>query len=220
MSFPEAALKSLVPAKGEALPYTGGCLATGCLHAIATVLVIGFGTAFGGREGNLIALPFLVFLGVFQWIYLAPVALLLRRLRFLAASKGVWFGGFLVLLLTGLYWGGLAAMSLVYHRQAEVARQFEREHPLVQREVTGTIVAADANRLDVQTAEGVVSIGLVATTHYIRTNGPFGNVAATRDIVRIGAPVRVQASSFDGGPLYAEYVNMEVPEPAGTPSPP
>jgi hypothetical protein len=218
MSFPKA-LKSLTPAKSEALPCTGGCLATGCLHAIASVLLIGYGTTFLGQEGGLIVLPFWVFLGVFEWIYLAPLALLLRRLRFVAASKGVWLGGVLVILMTGLYWGGLGVMSLVYWRQAQVARQFAKEHPLIDHEVSGTIVAADAKHIEVQTSEGVVSVGLGSATHYIRTNGPFGNTKAAPDIVKVGAPVVIKATSFDNGPLYADYVEMEVPEPATTPSP-
>ena len=117
-----------------------------------------------------------------------------------------------MVLLTAFYWVGLGVMALVHHRQTQEVREFARKHPLTHHEVKGTVVAADATRLDVQTTDGVVSIGLAATTHYIRTNGRFGNEAATRAIVRVGAPVRVQASSFDGGPLYADYVNMEVPD--------
>jgi hypothetical protein len=217
MSFPKDALESLIPAKGEGLPFAGGCMGTGCLHVVASGLLIGLGAGFLGQEGSLIVLPFWVFIGLFQWIYLVPVALLLRRLRFQGATKGVWVGGVVGVLLTALYWAGLAAMGVVYHQQAEEAQEFARKHPLVHRDVTGTIVAADDTRLDVQTAEGVVSIGLASTTHYIRTNGRFGNEAATRAIVKVGSPVRVEASSFDGGPLYADYVDMEVPDTPPTP---
>jgi hypothetical protein len=216
MSFPKGALQSLIPAKGEGLPFTGGCVGTGCLHVVASGLLIGLGAGFLGQEGSLIVLPFWVFLGLFEWIYLVPVALLLKRLRFQGATKGVWFGGSVAVLLTVLYWTGLGVMGLVYHQKAQEAQEFARKHPLVHHEVTGTIVAADDTRLDVKTDEGVVSIGLAATTHYIRTNGQFGNEAATRAIVRVGSPVRVQATSFDGGPLYADYVNMEVPDTAST----
>jgi hypothetical protein len=220
MSIARAALESVTPAKGEAAPFTAGCLGTGCLHAIVTVAFIALGTRYLGREGGLLVLPFWSFLGILQWLYLAPLALLLRRLRLIPASKGVWFAGSCGVLLTALYWSGLAAMSLAYQRQAEEVRREQREHPIAHREVTGTIVAADAKRLDVQTAEGVVSLALVSTTHYIRTDRRQGNRAATRDIVRVGASVLVKASSFDGGPLYADYVNLEAPEPEGTPTPP
>jgi hypothetical protein len=219
MSLVHGALRSVTPARGEALPYAGGCLATGCLHGIASIVIMGLGTAFGGRDGSLIVLPFWVFLGVTQWLYLAPVALVLKRLRFSAASKGVWLGGAVMVLLTMLYWGGLGVMGLIYHQKAAVAQRFAREHPIVSRDVAGTIVAVDPGRIDVQTSEGIVSIELRSTTHYIRTNGPFGNVATTPDLVKLGAAVVVEASSFDGGPLYADYVKGEITETGESPGP-
>jgi hypothetical protein len=210
-------LKSLEPASGEKGPAAGGCLATGCLHGLATGVVIGLGSAFLGHEGQLIVLPFLLFLGLAQWVYLAPLAVLLKRLGRTGVAKGFWIGGLLVALLDGLYWGGLGMYMVLHGIQSREIQRFAREHPITQHDVSGTVLALDAEHIEVQTSEGVVSIGLGAATHYIQRNGPFGNTRMEPDNVKVGVSVVVEASSFDGGPLYAEYVSMDLPQPESAP---
>jgi hypothetical protein len=200
-------------ATGKPIPLAAGCLGTGCLHVVVSLVVMGVGSALLGREGPLIVLPFWLFLGVAQWIYLAPAALALNRLGHAATARGVWLGAWLVVVLNVVYWAGLGVRTLFYQREVEAVKRFEQEHPITHRDVAGTIVVATASRIDVRTPEGILSVELRPTTHYIQTNGPFGNTKATPDIVKVGAAVVVDAVSFDGGPLYADYVSMEVPEP-------
>ena len=174
---------------------------------------MGVGSALLGRESPLVVLPFWLFLGVAQWIYIAPAALVLKRLGHRATARGVWLGAGLVVVLNVVYWAGLGVRTLLYQREVEAVKRFEEEHPIRHRDVAGTIEAATASRIDVRTPAGIVSVELRPTTHYIQTNGPFGNTKTTPAIVKVGAAVVVDAASFDGGPLYADYVSMEVPEP-------
>jgi hypothetical protein len=180
---------------------------------------MGLGTLLLGKDGNFIVLPFWLFLGAAQWIYMAPLAMLLKRLGRTGIAKGLWVGGLLVLLLNGVYWAGLGVYMILYGIESRAVQKFAREHPITHREVSGTIVALDKERIEVQTAEGLVSIGLGAATHYIQSNGPFGNTQMDPSNVKVGSTVVVEASSFDGGPLYANYVSMNLPEPAASPSP-
>jgi len=182
-------------------------------------VVIGLGTLFLGKDGNFIVLPFWLFLGAAQWIYIAPLAMLLKRLGRTGIAKGLWISGLLVVLLNGAYWAGLGVFTILYGIESRAVQKFAREHPITHREVSGTVVALDEKRIEVQTAEGLVSIGLGAATHYIQSNGPFGNTQMDPTNVRVGSTVVVDASSFNGGPLYAEYVSMNLPEPADVPSP-
>ena len=202
------AASSLKPAPGEALPYAGGCLSTGCLHGVASIAVMAVGTSLGGRDGYLIALPFWLFLGVFQWVYLAPIALVLGRLRFAGARKGVWAGGLVVLALNVLYWAGMGTAALVYQQKAAEVKRFADAHPITRRQLAGTVAAIDAGHIEVRSADGVVSVELRSTTYYLRRDPTLGNLKTPFDSVRVGRTVTVDASSYDGGPLYAEYVTL------------
>jgi hypothetical protein len=56
----------------------------------------------GGAE---YVLMFWAFLGLFQWIYLLPVALLARWIGFRFIAHGIWISGAVVMLLTAMCWG-------------------------------------------------------------------------------------------------------------------
>jgi hypothetical protein len=199
---------SLKPDPGEALPYAGGCVSTGCLHAVASAAVMALGTSLGGRDGYLIALPFWFFLGVFQWAYLAPVALVLGRLSFAGAKKGVWAGGLAVLALNALYWAGMGIATIAYERKAAEVKRFSEAHPIAHRRLVGTLAAIDARHVEVATPEGLVSVELRSTTYYLRRDPALGNAKAPVEDFRAGLRVSVDATSYDGGPLYAEYVTI------------
>jgi len=210
---------SLKPAPGETLPFVGGCLSTGCLHGVASIAVIALGTSLGGREGYLLALPFWFFLGAFQWVYLAPLALVLGRLRFVGARRGVWVGGVIVLSLNLFYWVCLGVAGLVYQQKAAEVKRYADSHPITHRELVGTVAAIDAKHIAVATTEGVVSVGLQSTTYYLRRDPTLGNMKTPSETVRVGPAVTVDASSYDGGLLYAEYVTL-TGETNSLPSPP
>ena len=46
------------------------------------------GTLLLGKDGNFIVLPFWLLLGAAQWIYIAPLAMLLKRLDRTGIAKG------------------------------------------------------------------------------------------------------------------------------------
>ena len=214
-----SAWSSLRPGAGERLPFAGGCLATGCLHTVVSLAIMVIGGGRFGGEGSLLVLPFWLFLGVAQWVYLAPFGLVLGRLRIVGARKGVWFGGLLVVLLNALYWAGMGVATIVYRQKAAEVQSFAAAHPITHRKLTGSVAAIDAKRIDVQMAENTVSVALQSTTTYLRDGGPKVRERVTRDAVRVGAAVVVEASSYAGGPLDADYVTLTPAEPAESPTP-
>src|SRR4029453_17548013 len=102
----------LKPAAGEGRGVARGVVLSVLLHPAALILIGIIGSAFDRNEGALIALPFLVLIGLTQWLYLGPVAWLLRRRGSTAAAKGVVIGGSVVTLASGLCFGGFAVLSL------------------------------------------------------------------------------------------------------------
>ncbi len=202
---------------GRAVPWIGGCLAAGLLNFVASAAIVVLGTLILGPGGGLLVLPFWTLLALLQWIYVAPAAILAKRWGFAAVGKGIWLGGWLVVACSLLYWGGLGVMNLADQRKVEEIRRYDLEHPLIAREISGTIAAADTKHIEVRTAEGVVSIGLEPSTYYHLARGPHDETLASPDIVRVGAEVVVEARSLDGGPLCADHVTVEASEAPGSP---
>lgn len=215
---PVDALRSLKPARGEWVPAGLGCLGTAFLNLVAFQVVAMLGAAFAGKDGALIAIPFSFLLWLVQWLYLVPLARLFRRAGSNALAKGLLLGGWLLVALCGVAVVVYGAMYSANRTESERVRRYQQEHPIVNRELRGTIVAADAQHIEVETADGVVSVGLQGSTHYVRP-GPYGNQATTIDIAKVGAAVSIDAYSMDGGPLYASYVRLAPPESAPSPSP-
>lgn len=207
---------ALRPNTEERLPFVGGCGATGCLHVIVSVAVIAAGAGLLGREGGLLVLPFWGFLGIVQWAYVAPLALAFGRLGLAGARKGAWFGGVLVVLLNGLYWVGMGVATVVYRQQAAEVQRFAAAHPVARRELAGTVAVVDARHLEMQTSGGLVSVALRSTTIYLKEGGPEGRGRAAKEDVRVGATVVVEASSYAGDPLIADYVTVTGGSPAAS----
>jgi hypothetical protein len=68
------------------LPVLGGILLTGLMHAFVSMAVIVVGSAFP-PDGSMVVFVFWIFLGVAQWIYLLPAALLSRALGWRGARR-------------------------------------------------------------------------------------------------------------------------------------
>jgi hypothetical protein len=80
------------------------------LHAVASVALMVAGLLFdrsGGSGGGYWFLGLWMLLGLAQWVYVAPAALFARSRGWRAVAKGLWIGGAIGTLLTGLCWGGL-----------------------------------------------------------------------------------------------------------------
>ena len=87
------AFRDLMPGPDEARGVAIGFILSFFLHPIALIAVALIGTAIEPASGGLIALPFLAFIGVTQWLYVLPVFWLLRRRGRRALAKGVLIGG-------------------------------------------------------------------------------------------------------------------------------
>jgi hypothetical protein len=110
------------PGLGGCLPLVGGLALTGLLHGLASLAVIVVGSAT--REGSLIVFAFWAMLGLAQWIYMLPAALLARFLRWRGLEVGLWVGGGLGLVFTALLWlvnsGGAIAERITGETPANV----------------------------------------------------------------------------------------------------
>lgn len=210
-----------LPKPSGAGPAILGCLGTAGLHFVVLMFLMWVGTLLGrDAAGAVLGILFLYVVGLVQWIYLWPLISLAKRSGQAGIAKGLRFGGIAVLVLNAIGW---IAFGIVYLNEKSKTQQFERsarEHPWTVRDVVGTVVAADATHVEVDTPQGRVWVGLQDSTHYVRLDGPYGRQAMTRDdIVKVGVAVEIRAGSLDGGPLYASYVNRNLGEKAPAPAP-
>lgn len=123
------AFRDLMPGPDEARGVAIGFILSFFLHPIALIAVALIGTAIEPASGGLIALPFLAFIGVTQWLYVLPIFWLLRRRGRRALAKGVLIGGALVFLASSLCYGGLAFLSMQDVASVRRIQQNERDHP-------------------------------------------------------------------------------------------
>jgi len=88
----------------QVLAIFGGLGLAGVLHVVASVAVILVGQ-MTNPEGALVVLFLWATLGLSQWIYLAPAALLARLVGWTGVMKGLLLAGAIVTLMSAMCWG-------------------------------------------------------------------------------------------------------------------
>ena len=142
------AFRDLMPGPDEARGVAIGFILSFFLHPIAVIAVALIGTAIEPASGGLIALPFLAFIGVTQWLYVLPVFWLLRRRGRRALAKGVLIGGALVFLASSLCYGGLAFLSMQEVATVRSVQQNERDHLREYASTDGIVMLGDDTHFD------------------------------------------------------------------------
>jgi hypothetical protein len=194
-------LKALKPAAGEGGGVARGCLLSVILHPVALIVIAIIGTAIDRREGGLLVLPFLAFIGLTQWVYIGPAAWLLRRRGATAIAKGVVISGGLVTLASTLCYGGMALQSLQNAANVQRIQQAEREHPHDYVSTDGVVTAVDDAHFEFRRDDGtVVSLLTWQGLDYIFLKKNGGYEKKTRDILKPGVRVSVDYSQERGKP--------------------
>ncbi len=199
------------PTRSGAGPVATGCLASGCLHVVFSFVVAGLGSlVLAGRDGYLIVLLFWAVLGVVQWIYIVPLAMLARRFGQNGLAKGLWIGACVVALTNLAYWLGLGYLGLQNRAEAKRIQKVEHEHPIEHLDVHGTIVTANAGHVEVKTADGIVSLTIGPYTEFIRLKTNGGYEIATPAIVEVGAEVFIDGSRSKDVPASASILRVKM----------
>src|SRR5262245_57096824 len=194
-------LKALKPAPGEGRGVALGVHISLFLHPIALIAVAMIGGALYGREGPLLVLPFMAFIGVTQWIYVGPVAWLLRRRGSAAAAKGVMIAGGLGTLLSTLCYGGMGLLSLQNAAEDRRIQQYARDHPHDYISTNGVVTVVDDTHFEFRREDGtVVSLRTWPGLDYIFLKKDGGYEKRTRDMLKPGVRVSVEYSQERGKP--------------------
>jgi hypothetical protein len=173
----------------------GGLALTLGLHVaagIAVLIAAGIAGALQPRSETALAIViiFLAGLGLWQWLYVAPVAWIARRAGFAGLAKGLWIGGALGTLLAALWYGGMILMG--------VASRLAPPRPAATADsrslhVQGLVESLDDTTLVVRTADGVSTLRVGPSTDYILLKAPAGHERVTAASLRAGARVSVDA---------------------------
>jgi hypothetical protein len=194
-------LAALKPGPGEGRGVAFGMALSLVLHPAALVVVAIAGASIGRHEGALIILPFLLFIGAAQWIYLAPVAWLLRRRGSTAMAKGVVIAGGLVMLASGLCYGGMGVLTLQKADEARRIQQMARDHPLDFTSANGVVTVVDDAHFEFRRDDGtMVSLQTWKGLEYVFLKKNGGYEMRTRDILKPGVRVAVDYSQERGKP--------------------
>ena len=203
-------LKALKPAPGEGRGVARGFVLSLLLHPLALIVVGIIGTLIDRQEGALLVLPFLVFIGVTQWIYLAPVAWLLKRSGSPAVAKGVVIGGGLLTLACSLCYGGFALVSLQNVAEVRRIQQYDREHPRDYISTDGVVSFVDDTHFEFRRDDGtVVSLLTWKGLEYVFLKKDGGYEIRTRDMLKPGVRISVEYSQERGqAPVSASIVRV------------
>jgi hypothetical protein len=194
-------LNALKPTSGEGRGVARGFLLSLVLHPVAFVVIGIIGTWIDRREGALLVLAFLAFIGIAQWIYIGPAAWLLRRRGSTAIAKGVVIGGSLVTLASTLCYGGMGLLSLQNAADVQRIRQEEREHPRDFISTDGVVTVVDDTHFEFRRDDGtVVSLLTWQGLDYVFLKKNGGYEKRTRDILKPGVRVSVDYSQERGKP--------------------
>jgi hypothetical protein len=194
-------LNALKPGPGEGGGVAGGCLFSLLLHPLAFIVVAIIGTAINQRDGPLmLALPFLMFVGLAQWIYVAPIAWFIRRWS-PAMAKGVVIGGGLLMLLNTLCYGGMAVLGLQNAAQTRQIQQEALAHPMDFISADGIVTVVDDKHFEFRREDGTeVSLLTWEGLDYIFLKKNGGYEKRTRDMLKPGVRVSVDYSQERGKP--------------------
>ena len=194
------ALKDLKPVSGETRGVILGVLLSLLLHLVAFIAIIAIGTAIDRNEGALLALPFLVSIGLSQWIYIGPFAWLLRRRR-TGMAKGLVISGGLLTFASTLCYGGMGLMSLQNASETRRIQQEERDHPHDYISAKGVVTSVDDSHFEFRRDDGsVVSLRTFEGLDYVFLKRDGGYENRTRDILKPGVRVSVEYSQERGKP--------------------
>ena len=204
-------LKTLKPAPGERGGVTRGVVLSLVLHPIALITGAFIGQAMHPPDGALLVLPFLVLIGVTQWIYLGPVAWLLRRRGSTVMAKGVMVGGGLVTLASVLVYAATVLKSQQDEAYLQRIRQAEREHPTDYVRADGVVTVVDDKHFEFRRDDDgtVVSLLTREGLDYVFLKKDGGYEMRTRDILKPGVRVAIDYSQERGKPpLSASIVRV------------
>jgi hypothetical protein len=195
-------LKALKPVAGEGRGVVLGFVLTFFLHLVAFMAIAIVGTVHSGPDGALLVLPFLALIGIAQWFYLAPAAWLFWRRGWTGTAKGVVIAGGLMLLLNGLYYGGLGVRTLQYNAEVQRIQQDERDHPHDYISTQGVVTLVDDSHFEFTRDDDgtVVSLQTWDKLDYIVLKKGGGGEKRTRDVLKPGARVSVEYSQERGKP--------------------
>ena len=201
----------LKPAPGEGRGVARGFLLSFFLHPVALVVVGIVGSRIDPREGYLLVLPFLAFMGVTQWIYLGPFAWLLRRRGSTVMAKGVVIAGGVVTVANALFYGGVLLVGLQNAAEVQRIQRDEREHPTDYISADGVVTIVDDKHFEFRREDDGTVVSLVTWEglEYIFLKKDGGYEMRTRDILRPGVRVAIDYSQERGKPpLSASIVRV------------
>lgn len=202
-------LKTLKPGEGRRV--VGGFILSFLLHPLALVAVGIIGSWIEPRDGALLVLPFLTFMGVTQWIYLGPATWWLRRRGSTAVAKGVVIAGVLVTLANALFYVGLGLRSVQYNAEVRRIEQEERDHPRDFISADGVVTLVDDKHFEFRREDDgtVVSLLTWEGLDYIFLKKDGGYEIKTRAILTPGVRVAIDYSQERGKPpLSASIVRV------------
>jgi len=193
-------LEDLKPVSGETRGAVLGVLLSLLLHLVAFVAIIAVGTAIDRNEGALLALPFLVSIGLSQWIYIGPIAWLLRR-RQTGMAKGLVISGGLLTFASTLCYGGMGLMWLQNASETQRIEQEARDHPRDYISAQGVVTSVDDSHFEFRRDDGsMVSLRTFEGLDYVFLKRAGGYERRTRDILKPGVRVSVEYSQERGQP--------------------
>jgi len=194
-------LKALKPSPGEGRGVFRGFLLSLVLHPVALVVIAIIGAAIEPREGALLVLPFIAFIGIAQWIYVGPAAWLLRRRGSTALAKGVVIGGSLMTLASAICYGGMGLLSLQNAAEVRRIQQEEREHPHDYISAVGIVTLVDDTHFEFRRDDGtVVSLRTWEGLDYVFLKANGGYEKRTHEMLKPGVRVSVEYSQERGQP--------------------
>lgn len=188
----------------------GGLLLTLGLHVAAIVLVLIaqaiVSQAHPGPEAGLATFVlFFVGLPLWQWLYVAPAALIARRAGFAALAKGLWIGGGLGVLLAGLWFGGMLATGAI----ASLMPARPAPTPDTRSvDVRGVVESLEGDVLAVRTDAGSTTLRVGSSTDYVMLKANGGADHVTRDSVTPGVRVSIDGWREPGREASAQIVRI------------
>jgi hypothetical protein len=204
-------ITALKPAAGDGPGIALGVFLSLVLHFVAFIAVAMIGDAMDPRQGAYFVLPFLVFIGIAQWPYLAPFAWLLWRRGWTGTAKGVIIAGVLLLIFNGLFYVGLQLRSVQSDAEAQRIQRYERAHPTDLISANGIVLVVDANHFEFKRDDdgSVVSLQTWNGLDYVLLKKNGGYEKKTAEILKPGVRVSVDYSQErEKPPVSANIVRV------------
>jgi hypothetical protein len=199
----------LKPAPSEGREFVRGVLFGFFLQPVALIAIALIGSLIAPPDGALFVLPFIVLIGVTQWIYLAPFAWWLRGSKGMA--KGILASGAVMSLVNALFWGGSQLRSLEDAETVRRSQEYQREHPTDLISADGEVTLVDDKHFEFRRDDDgtVVSLQTWEGLDYIFLKKDGGYEERTRDILKPGVRVAIDYFQERGKPpLSASIVRV------------